>query len=364
VAVATGSRAEYGLLRPVMRAIAAHPACELRVVVSGSHLLGARPTVAEVERDFEIAGRVEMQRAGERGRLADAEALGRGVAGFAAWLRDHTVDFVVVLGDRIEALAAAAAAAVGGVRVAHLHGGDRAEGIADEGMRHAITKLAHLHLPATEGSARRIEAMGEEPSRIHIVGSPAIDELGSFPPLAESTWQDMGRPEIVVLHHPLGRGPQRERSVAEGILAASRTAGRVIVLGPNHDPGRDAIVEAVEASGLPFREHVPRGEFVGLLRRASALVGNSSAGLVEAAALGLSSVNVGPRQGGRERPDNVADVDEDDNPGLVSAVSAAIARGHRPVAHPFGDGSTGTRVAAILADLDPAHCLLVKRNRY
>ena len=124
--VVTGSRAEYGLLRPVMRAIRERPDMSLRVLVTGAHLLGRVPTALEVTAEFEDNGTVEMQRPGEQGRLAEAAALGRGVAGVAEWLAGNPADVVVVLGDRIEAFAAAAAAAVGGVRVAHLHGGDRA----------------------------------------------------------------------------------------------------------------------------------------------------------------------------------------------------------------------------------------------
>ena len=364
VAVVTGSRAEYGLLRTVMRAIAEHPALALRVLVTGAHRLGAEPTSREVAAEFEVAAEIEMQRAGDSGRLADAVALGRGVAGFAAWLGENPVDVVVVLGDRIEAFAAVAAATVGGVRVAHLHGGDRAEGIADESIRHAITKLAHLHLAATEASARRIEAMGEVPSRIHVVGSPAVDELEAFPALADDAWEALGRPQIVVLHHALGRAPACERSVAERLLAACVGAGRVLALGPNHDPGREGIVEAIAAAGVPWREHLPRREFVGLLRRASVLVGNSSAGLIEAAVLGVPCVNIGPRQAGRERPDNVADVTEVDNSKLEAALSDALARGRRSLAHPYGDGRAGRRVAGILAGLDPAACPLTKHNRY
>ncbi|MEE9128733.1 MAG: UDP-N-acetylglucosamine 2-epimerase, partial [Phycisphaerales bacterium] len=143
IAVVTGSRADYGLLRPVMRAIHDHADLQLRVIVTGVHLLPPAHTANEVARDFTIANTIAMQRPGECSRLEDAEALGRGVTGFAQRLSRHPVDVVLVLGDRIEALAAAAAASVGGIRVAHLHGGDRAEGIADEAIRHAITKLAH-----------------------------------------------------------------------------------------------------------------------------------------------------------------------------------------------------------------------------
>jgi UDP-hydrolysing UDP-N-acetyl-D-glucosamine 2-epimerase len=375
VVVVTGSRAEFGLLRPVMHAVREHPLLNLRVVVTGTHLLRPQRTLDEVAAEFELDAVIPMQRPWSPGRLADAEALGRGISGLTGWLgneatRRGAIDVVVVLGDRIEAFAAAAAAAVGGVRVAHLHGGDRAPGIADEGLRHAITKLAHIHLPATERSAQRIRDMGEDPARIHVVGSPAMDGLDEVPALDDEAYDAVGQPEIVFLLHPSGNEASRERANAERLLAMCCQAGRVLAMHPNHDPGREGILAAITASSAPVREHLPRRDFIGLLRRARVLVGNSSAGLIECAALGVACVNVGPRQDGRERPANVIDA-----PLPVSAdgtqVKAAIARGlaQAPgrVNHPYGDGhdgGAGARTARVLAAYDARQHPLAKRNTY
>ena len=281
VAVVTGSRADFGLLRPVMRAVGEHPALDLKVVVTGTHLLRPQRTLDEVTAEFDVEAVIPMQRDWSTGRMADAAALGRGVSGFTAWLGNRAggagVDTVVVLGDRIEAFAAASAAAVGGVRVAHLHGGDRATGIADEGLRHAITKLAHIHLPATERSAQRIRDMGEDPDRVHVIGSPAIDGLQEIPALDEPAYEALGRPEIVFLMHPTGAEAAQEQAGAECVLALCRGAGRVLAMHPNHDPGREGIVAAISHSSAPAREHLPRRDFIGLLRRVRAIVGNSSA---------------------------------------------------------------------------------------
>ncbi|MHC4220173.1 MAG: UDP-N-acetylglucosamine 2-epimerase, partial [Planctomycetota bacterium] len=273
VAVVTGTRAEFGLLRPVMHAVRDHPDLDLRVVVTGTHLLQPQRTLDEVAAEFELDAVIPMQRPFAPGRLADAEALGRGVSGIAGWLgneavRRGAVDVVVVLGDRIEAFAAAAAAAVAGIRVAHLHGGDRAPGIADEGLRHAVTKLAHIHLPATERSAQRIRDMGEDPDRVHVVGSPAIDGLEEVPPLDDEAYDALGRPEIVFLLHPSGDEASREQDNAEGLLDICLRTGRVLAMHPNHDPGREGIVAAISVSTAPAREHLPRRDFIGLLRRA------------------------------------------------------------------------------------------------
>ncbi len=257
IAVATGSRAEFGLLSPVMRAIDDHPDLDLRVLVAGAHLLPPELTVREVAAAFDVAARIPMQEPGTTSRGCDAEALGRGVSGFAAWLQEHPVEVVVVLGDRIEAFAAAAAASVAGVRVAHLHGGDRAPGIADEAIRHAITGLAHIHLPATEQSAGRIVAMGELPARVHVVGSPALDGLTGIAPLADKAYDALGAPEIVVLQHPLGRSPAREQAVAACVLDACRRAGRVLAMHPTTTPGGRASwrlsVRRGSANAVTFR---------------------------------------------------------------------------------------------------------------
>lgn len=364
IAVVTGSRAEYGLLRPVMRAIHDRPDLELRVVVTGTHLVLPARTLDEVAAEFEVEATVEMQREGETTPRDDARALGRGVTGLADAFEKIDPDVVLVLGDRIEALAAASAACVAGIRVAHLHGGDRAEGIADESIRHAISKLAHIHFPATAHSTERLIAMGEEPPAVHLVGSPAIDDLACFPPLDDHAYHALGRPEIVFLMHPLGRGAHVEEEWAGRVLVTCMSFGNLLALHPNHDPGREGILRAIESSGCAHRAHLPRAEFVGLLRRARLLVGNSSAGLIEGAAIGVRVVNIGPRQAGREMPGNVVDVPIED----VEAVTAAILRSFDESRwsgkHPYGDGRTGVRAAGLLATLDPARHPLRKRNSY
>ena len=251
-----------------------------------------------------------MQVAGRTGRLEDAEATGRGIARFARSFAGLRPDWVVVLGDRIEAMAAATAASIGGIAVAHLHGGDRAEGVADEAMRHAITKLAHLHLPATAESAERIIRMGERPEHVRLVGSPALDDLPAIPPLSDEGWDRLGRPAAVVLVHPIGRHDEAEEAAASAIIEGARTALGdlpLLALEPNHDPGRNGVRRALSQAGVRTASHLPRAVFVGLLKRLAdprsgpagargAMIGNSSAGLIEAAAVGLPAVDVGRRQ--------------------------------------------------------------------
>lgn len=369
VAVVTGSRADFGLLTPVMRAIDAHPQLELLVIAAGAHLIQPALTFRDVKALFPVADSIPMQTAGRTGRFADVEAVGKGVARFGRSFESLKPDWVVVLGDRIEAFAAASAASIGGIALAHIHGGDRAEGVADEAMRHAITKLAHLHLAATETSAERIRRMGEKADHIIVTGSPAIDGLDLVQPLADEPWARLGRPTAMVLLHPTGRDEPEEQAIAERVLEAVE-GERVLVLHPNHDPGREGIVRAIRAveTRCVVAEHLARAVFLATLRRLAdergVLVGNSSAGLIEAPALGVPVVNVGRRQAGRERPAGVVDVED----AAVVALRHAMARARqmdRGASTPFGDGRAASRIADALAGTNPhAPTLLRKHNTY
>lgn len=372
IAIVTGSPADFGLLAPVMSAVQAHPDLELLVIAAGAHLIPPADTFREVKAAFPVADSVPMQVAGRIGRFDDAEALGKGIARFARSFQGLEPDWVVVLGDRIEAFAAASAASVGGWALAHIHGGDRAPGVADEAMRHAITKLAHLHLAATDESAERIARMGEPAQRIHMVGSPAIDALASIPPLDDDAFRALGSPRHLFLMHPVGRSDeQEEHAAAEALAALAETGAPFLAIGPNTDPGRRGIVRAIEASGARTEARMPRQTFVGLLKRLAAgaagpgadargaLVGNSSAGLIEAPALGVPVVDVGGRQEGRQRPPAVQHASENRD-----AIGAAIRRalGASPAAATlYGDGHTAERIAGILASIDP-HARAITRK--
>lgn len=369
VCVVTGTRAEFGLLRPVMHAIHRRTELELAVIASGAHLISPAHTLRDVKAEFNIADAVPMQIAGRTGRVEDAESVARGVGRFARSFDRLRPDWVVVLGDRIEAFAAAAAGSIAGFAVAHLHGGDRAEGVADEAMRHAITKLAHLHLPASAQSAERIIRMGERPEHVITVGSPAIDDLASMPEMAPLEFEALGAPRVLMLMHPIGRPSEIEEADAAALLESGGDPARVLALMPNHDPGREGIVRAIESSGVRRAEHIARAGFIGLLRalarHGGVLVGNSSAGLIECAALRVPVVNVGPRQAGRERAGNVVDVDHLEPGALRRAMERARTLDLSAQGHPFGDGRAGERAAAALARTNPHDpALLRKRNTY
>lgn len=373
VAVVTGTRAEFGLLRPIMHAINQHPGLELAVIAAGSHLVSPASTFREVKAEFNIADSVPMQVAGRVGRDEDVESVGRGVARFGRAFTRLRPDWIMVLGDRIEAFAAATAGSIGGYAVAHVHGGDRAEGIADEAMRHAITKLAHLHLAATAQSAQRITSMGEKPEFVRVVGSPAVDGLGTIEPMSDAAYAELDKPDTIFLMHPTGKPDEIEEAAAGQVLAACANR-RVFALEPNLDPGRTGILRALaEAMGegkiLAARPHMARPTLLALMKRLARdrgiMIGNSSAGLIEAAAMGLMVVNVGHRQSGRERAANVVDVEHEEEGQVASGIRRALSLAGEPIKHPYGDGHAGERCAAALAEVNPYDPkLLRKRNAY
>ncbi|MEM7575926.1 MAG: UDP-N-acetylglucosamine 2-epimerase [Planctomycetota bacterium] len=350
-AVVTGTRADYGLLETVCRAIDQHAGLSLRLVVTGTHL--TQRTLSDIA--FPVAAKVTMQKRDRFGRRADAAALGRGVSGLTEAFASIGPEFVVVLGDRIEAFAAASAASVMGIRVVHLHGGDRAEGVADEAMRHAITKLAHLHLPATAASGRRILKMGEQRETIRAVGSPAIDDLSTISADPEAN-------DLIILVHPVGHDDATERRGMANVLAATSKCDR-LVLSPNADPGRDGILNAIRDAGIDPVEHLPRRRFVSMLKGANAMVGNSSAGLIEAAACKTPCVNIGPRQNGRDKPNSVVDATYSPR-SIRSALSQALRLDPRRFRHPYGKGDTGRKVADLLASIDLRKVPIRKLNAY
>jgi len=340
IAIITGTRADYGVLETVIDAVDRAEALELGLIVTGTHLT----TGSDANIQFPIAARVEMQSInGAGGYASDVQALGRGIIGIGRAFDAIDPDLVLVLGDRIEALAGALAASVGGRLLAHIHGGDRAQGVADEGMRHAISKLSHLHFPATLGSADRLKRMGEDPARIHVFGSPSIDALGAVVPDAQA-------PALIVMQHPTGLPDSEEHKRMRITLEATANHNRLI-FAPNHDPGHAGIRSAIESAGLSAIDNLPRDKFLALLAGARAIAGNSSAGLIEAAALGTPCINLGDRQRGREAGASVIHCDHAAD-AIREAIDRALAMDLTGSEHPYGDGTAGQRIADFLEATD------------
>ena len=214
--------------------------------------------------------------------------------------------------------------------------------------------------------------MYKRQQHVRIIGSPALDDLPTIEPLDDEQWHRLGQPGAVFLMHPIGRHDEAEEAAAAIALDALRAAlpgQSILALEPNHDPGRNGIRRAIAAAGLNAVSHLPRPIFVALLKRmarqrpraAALLVGNSSAALIEAAALGIPAIDVGRRQSGRERPDSVIHAEESAD-SIARAVAKAATLDLRGIAHPYGDGRAGPRAAAALAELDPTTSALLRKR--
>jgi len=370
IAVVTGTRAEYGLLCSPMEAIRRHPRLELQLIVTGMHLLKTcGTTVRDIERDgWHVDARVPMQR-GHDDALDQAQGLARGVMGIAKFLDQARSDIVLVLGDRIEALAGALAAVTTGRYLAHVHGGDVAPGDIDDALRHAITKLAHIHLVASSDAARRVVRMGESPHRVHVVGAPGMDRL--FELLRESP-RTRDRSRALIVQHAYGRRPEREYRTMRSLLQAVvglRLAGTIIH--PNTDRGHSGVTRAIHEfaaqrngrAPLHIVHSMPRDDYLRTLIASAVLVGNSSSGIIEAAAAGVPAVNVGDRQSGRLRASRSVIDSGETTREIRQAIMAALAlRPKTPRATPYGDGHAGERIADILARTLLTEELRRKRN--
>jgi len=379
VCVCTGTRAEYGILRPLMRRIDSSRRLLLQVAAAGMHL--AREfgrTVDDILRDgFHVDARVEMLPRDDT-RAAMAESVGRGVVGFTAAFQKLESEIVIVLGDRTEAFAAAVAGTLSGRVVAHVHGGDRAEGGYDDYMRHATTKMAHLHFAATEGSARRIRRLGERPGRIHVVGAPGLDEIRpSKLPSASDTKRRYGfpprKPLIVAVQHSISTHPETAPAeMAETLAALEALSLPTILVHPNSDAGGRAIIAAIKGFGkrpwLSVHRNLSRDDFLAAMKAASAMVGNSSAAIIEAATFGLPAVNVGRRQAGRERSGNTVDAPHDRckiEAALRKAIFDRAARRRLCVAENiYGDGKASARIVQVLEQVVPGPEILAKQITY
>ncbi len=363
VCYVTGTRAEFGLMKSTLRAIQAQAGLNLQLVVTGMHLSRAHGrTIDQIRRDgWKVDATVPWGDSKDKDDLA--AIVGGATAAFARVFALLDPDIVLVCGDRVEPFAAASAAHVAGRVVAHVHGGDRALGQVDDALRHAISKLAHLHFCATKLSHERLFRMGEDRFRIHRVGTPGVDGIRS---IARENPHDPV--DAVVAFHPESADEVQEYRRAKLLLKATRSAikGSIVIVHPNNDPGwrgvAKAIAECDGAAGIDIVRDVPRDRFIGLLASTRVLIGNSSAGIIEAASLGTRVVNVGDRQLGRERSANVIDVGW-----TASSIERAIRRASASKfagRNVYGGGKAGERIARTLSDVVLDEKLRRKLIRY
>ena len=368
VAVVTATRAEYGLLRPVIGKLAASPALDLQLVVTGAHLcprLGA--TVSEIEADgMPIAARLPIF--SEDAAEPVALTIARTLTVFDGWFAAHRPDLVLLLGDRFEIFAVAAAAAARHIPIAHISGGDVTLGAADEYYRHCITKMAAVHFPSCADSARRLVRMGEEPARVFCVGGLGDENIRTLPKmtrpeLCKSTGFALMQPFALVTFHPETGADAPDPAVQ--VQALCRAMDRVegvfwLITGSNADAGGQICTAAMQAFAAAhphragFVQSLGLKRYLSAMQYASLVAGNSSSGVVETPSFGVPAVNIGNRQAGRIQCANVLSCPGDADAierALRTALTPEFAATAKTARSPYFGGDTSGRIVRTLERL-------------
>lgn len=376
IAVVTTGRSDYGLLKPVIDALRARRSVRVRILATGMHVsarLGwtiddiARDGLARLTEPIEVLVDADTP-------SAVAKSIGLATISFAQVFARSRPDMIVVLGDRVEALGAVTAAMPFNIPVAHIHGGESTEGAIDECVRHAITKMSHLHFASTPRYGARLRQMGEERWRVVVSGAPGLDNIRALdatpaPALARRLGIAIGRETLLVTYHPETLRPADAGRDVDQLLRALARSGRPIVFtAPNADTARDVAGRiarfAAQSPQRVFASNLGQVDYLSLMKIVGAMVGNSSSGLIEAPSFGLPVVNIGDRQRGRIRARNVIDT-----PPRAGAIERALSRALAPafraslrgMRNPYGSGDAAARIAQTLAAVVLDRRLIAKR---
>ncbi len=374
ICVVTGSRAEYGLLQPLMQSLKEDNSFELQVIASAMHLSPEfGNTFQQIEADgFVLDAKIDMLLSSDS-PAATAKSVGIGTISFADALQQLQPDLMVVLGDRFETLSAVQAALFARIPVAHIHGGEITEGVLDDAIRHAITKMSHLHFVSTETYKKRVIQLGEQPENVYVSGAPGVDNIKSLTLMTrQQLEQDLdynfGELLFLVTYHPTtladAGGPQSAESASmESLIQALNkfpTANIILTL-PNADTGgRHLIAQAKhfaqQQGKRVFVSHsLGRLRYLSLLKFVDCVIGNSSSGLLEAPSFKKPTVNIGDRQRGRIRGASVIDCNdsvEDIEAAIQLALSANFIEKLKSIENPYGDGRAVERIMQVLKTRD------------
>lgn len=372
ICAVTGSRADWGLLSPVLSRLRSS-GFALSIIATGSHLdAGFGHTANAIEaQGFRIDAAVELDHAGDD-RHAVAKRLAMAITGVTAALEKLAPDMLLVLGDRYEIFAAAQAASIFGIPIAHIAGGDISEGAYDDAIRHAISKLAHLHFTTNEAATRRVLQMGESPARVVHCGSPGIDAMLTTPRwsrerLEETLGFTLHARNLAVTFHTATLDPTPADRQVRPLLDALARLGDdtgLVFTGANADHGgqriNQLVGEFVARHGNACRVlSLGQQGYYTLLGIVDLVVGNSSSGLYEAPSLSTPSLDIGMRQQGRLRGPSVKHV-ENDAQAIHAAILESLQRPPTSYSTPYGDGTASERIVDVLSRIDDPPSLLVK----
>lgn len=374
ICVVTGTRAEYGILRPLLYKLKENANVCLQLVATGTHLTAEfGRTVDDIENDgFEVSDRVQMLLASDC-PIGVTKSLGLATIGFADLFARIKPDLLVLLGDRYEMLSAAQAALIFRIPIAHIHGGEATEGLIDDAIRHSISKMASLHFVSTPTYRARLLSMGESPERVFNFGAMGIDNLGTFKQWSkEQLQQQLGfslrEPIFILTYHPVTLLSEFEnitgaRELVRAICDFKNAT--IIVTGSNADTFGKTLFEELKKQSqkqnlnVNFVTNLGSDRYLSLLKISKVMIGNSSSGIIEAHSLGLPVVNIGRRQRGRIKASSVIDCNEDAS-SIASAIRVAISDEHRTktlseVSPYFAGGNVAEKIMEVLESIDLAN---------
>lgn len=375
VLVTTGTRADYGILRPILKEILRNKKTELFLVVTGSHLSKEKGlTINEIKKDgFKIDGIIKAV-PNDDTNYSIVLSFGKMILGFAKILKKIQPDVNVVLGDRYEMLASAIASSHFNIPTAHIHGGDTSGGL-DEYVRHSITKLSNIHFPATKKSYTRLIKLGENPKFVFLCGSPSIDEIlnEKITPISEIKEKynlEMLGKEILFVYHPLTTDlKETKKEIVVALKSLTNIKRQVIIIGSNIDSGNNLISNYIKlfqnkSKNIKYFANLPRRDYLSIMKNCGIFVGNSSSGLVEASCFGTPVINLGTRQKNRERGKNVTDLQNFSESSLTKMILKLNQKYRKPSFYIFGDGTASKKIVNYLIKTPINDELLKKQITY
>lgn len=377
VAVITAGRSDYSIYKPILKRIQDDPDLSLFLVATGTHLCPEfGMTIDDIEADgFTVDRRLNMLLASDD-PASISKSIGIGTIGFSQLYSDNPqIDMLLVLGDRFEMLSAVVSALPFNIPIAHIHGGESTYGLIDESIRHSITKMSHLHFTATEEYANRVIQMGEEPWRVIVTGAPSLDNLQELTMydkevLSSEIGLDLKSPFLLTTFHPVTLEYRNTETNITSLLAAlQRTHFNVLFTYPNPDTASHQIIEAIEKytrknNNSKCVTNLGLKKYFSLMAYASAMVGNSSSGIIEAASFGLPVVNIGTRQAGRVHGENVINVacSEDDITNAISyATDPRFIKKLKGIKNPYSHGLASESIISHIKSLELSNNLIMKK---
>ena len=367
ICVVTGTRAEYGLLSRLIRMINESERTQLQLIATNMHLSPTYgETYKEIEADgFKIDRKLPIIEEGKNDTVATLKSMAKAVAGFADAYNELKPDMIVVLGDRYEILAAAIAALIEKIPIAHIHGGEVTEGAYDDAIRHSITKMSHLHFPSIEPYRKRIIQMGEDPDRVFTVGAIGVENIKRIPLLSkEETEQSIGfaldKNTILVTYHPVTLGPDSMKRDIDDFISVldDNKYLRIIFTMPNSDNGSEVIVDAIykfvsnnKNRAVAFKS-LGLKRYLSVMKEVGAVVGNSSSGIVEVPSFGVPTLNIGDRQKGRLAAESVVNCGTDKESirdGLSKVLSTEFQDFCKTVENPYGKENTAEEIFKVIS---------------